>query len=81
MSKSTMGSHLEGWGKKFEGTPSRQVFSHSTRKEIRYEKLLESLLIMGQTQTLEKFRVLLLIISIVLLKVNRKSFKIYYSND
>ena len=53
----------------------------TTRKEIPYEKLLESLLIMGQTHTLEKFSVLLLIISLVLLKVNRKSFKIYYSND
>ena len=52
-----------------------------TRKEIPYERLLESQLIMGQTHTLEKFSILLLIISIVLLKINRKSFKIYYSND
>ena len=48
---------------------------------VPYERLLESQLIMGQTHTIEKFSILLLIISIVLLKINRKRFKIYYSND
>ena len=35
---------------------------------------------MGQTHTLEQFSILLLIISIVLLKINRKSFKILYKD-
>ena len=50
-------------------------------KEIPYERLLESQLIMGQTHTLKQFSILLLIIRIVLLKINRKSFKIYYNFD
>ena len=56
-------------------------FDSGARKEILYERLPEGQIIMGQTHTLEQFSILLLIISIVLLKIDRKSFKIYYSND